>query len=92
MNATTTNTNTTKAKATTTQKLLTAVLCLQVLTLMGLWTGQPRTATVNAAIPDPGAQREAQVEQQRKTNEKLDRIIDLLGSGKMKVQVASEGK
>ena len=91
MNATTTTT-TTKAKATTTQKLLTAVLCLQVLTLMGLWTGQPRTATVNAAIPDPGAQREAQVEQQRKTNEKLDRIIDLLGSGKLKVQVASEGK
>ena len=88
MNATTT----TKTKATTTQKLLTAVLWMQVLTLLGLWTGQPRTASVQAAIPDPGAQREAQVEQQRKTNEKLDKLIELLSSGKLKVQVAAEEK
>jgi hypothetical protein len=88
MNANTT----TKAKATTTQKLLTAVLCMQVLTLLGLWTGQPRAATAHAAIPDPGAQREAQVEQQRKTNEKLDRLIELLSSGKLKVQVESAEK
>ena len=91
MNATTTTT-TNKTKATTTQKLLTAVLCMQALTLLGLWTGQPRTATVHAAIPDPGAQREAQVEQQRKTNEKLDKLIDLLSSGKVKVQVEAEEK
>lgn len=93
MNATTTTTTTTTAaKATPTQKLLTAVLCLQVLTLLGLWTGQPRTATVQAAIPDPGAQREAQVEQAKKTNEKLDRLYDLLSSGKLTVKVDPEKK
>jgi hypothetical protein len=67
-------------------------LCLQALTLLGLWTGQPRAATVQAAIPDPGAQREAQVEQARKTNEKLDRLYDLLSSGKLTVKVDSEKK
>ena len=83
MNATTT----TETKATTTQKLLTAVLCMQALTLLGLWTGQPRTATVNAAIPDPGAQREAQVAEQKATNQKLDSLISLLKSGDVRVKV-----
>ena len=92
MNANTTTTTTTKAKATATQKLLSAVLCLQVLTLLGLWTGQPGATPAHAAIPDPGAQREAQVEQQRKTNEKLDKLIELLSSGKLKVQVEQDEK
>jgi hypothetical protein len=86
MNATTTT------KSTTTQKLLTGVLALQVLTVLGLWTGQPHATNANAAIPDPGAQREAMVEQQKVTNDKLDKLIDLLKSGDLKVKVNSDGK
>jgi hypothetical protein len=73
--------------ATGPHKLLTAVLVMQVLTLLGLWTGQPRTAEVHAAIPDPGAQREAQVAELKKTNEKLDKLMELLTSGDVKIKV-----
>jgi hypothetical protein len=91
MNATTTTT--TKAtKTTTTQKLLTGVLALQVLTVLGLWTGQPRATSAQAYIPDPGAQREAMVEQQKVTNDKLDKLIELLKGGGVKVKVEQDGK
>ena len=72
---------------TTTPRLLTAVLVLQSLTLLGLWTGQPGATSVQAAIPDPGAQREAQVAEQKATNAKLDALLDLLKSGDLKVTV-----
>ena len=74
----------------TTVKLLTAVLVLQGLTLAGQWTGQPRVDDARADIPDPGAQRLAMVEQQKETNEKLGRLIQLLESGELKVQVEDE--
>jgi hypothetical protein len=80
-------TNATTTTTTTTQKLLTAVLGLQVLTLLGLWTGQPHAASVQAAIPDPGAQREAMVAEQKATNEKLEKLLALLTSGDVKVKV-----
>jgi hypothetical protein len=89
MNATTNNNNNTVTK---TQKLLTAVVVLQVLTLLGQWTGQPGTSTVSAAIPDPGAQRQEQVAQQKETNEKLDKLINLLKSGDVKVTVEKSDK
>jgi len=88
MNPTTTTTTTT----TKTQKLLTAVVVLQVVTLLGQWTGQPGAATVSAAIPDPGAQRQEFVAQQKETNQKLDKLLDLLTSGDVKVQVEKSGK
>ena len=75
---------------TTTQKLLTAMIGLQVLTLLGLWTAQPQMSTASAAIPDPGAQREAMVAEQKETNKKLDKLIDLLKSGDVKVKVESK--
>ena len=75
-----------------TQKLLTAMIGLQALTLLGLWTGQSPVAPASAAIPDPGAQREAMVEQQRQTNAKLDALIDLLKSGDAKVRVEDDKK
>jgi hypothetical protein len=76
--------------AVTNQKLLTAVLVMQVLTLLGLWTGQRMTSNASAVIPDPGAQREAMVEQQKATNEKLDALIQVLKSGDVKVKVEEE--
>jgi len=76
----------------TTQKLLTAVIVLQSLTLLGQWTGQPANRSASAAIPDPGAQREAQLEQQKATNEKLDRLLGLLEKGDLKVKVVEDKK
>ena len=73
--------------STTTQKLLTAVLALQGLTLLGLWTGQPGLAPAAAAIPDPGAQRESLVVEMKATNQKLDALIELLKSGDVQVKV-----
>jgi hypothetical protein len=74
----------------TNQKLLTAILVMQVFTLLGLWTGQRITSNAGAAIPDPGAQREAMVEQQKATNHKLDALIEVLKSGDVKVKVEEE--
>jgi hypothetical protein len=79
-----TNTTTT---TTNTRRLLAAVLVLQGLTLASQWTGQPRPATAGAAIPDPGAQREAVLTEQKATNEKLDRLLKLLTSGEVRVTV-----
>ena len=73
-----------------TPRLLTAVLVLQGITLMSMWTGQPRTSDAHAAIPDPGAQREAMVAEQKVTNEKLERLVGLLESGKLTVKVDEE--
>ena len=79
-------TNTTATNSNT-RRLLTTVLVLQGLTLAGLWTGQPRPATAGAAIPDPGAQREAVLTEQKATNEKLDKLLKLLTSGEVRVSV-----
>jgi hypothetical protein len=79
MQSTNTNSNT--------RRLLTAVVVLQGLTLVGLWTGQPRPSSAGAAIPDPGAQREAVLTEQKATNEKLDKLLKLLTSGDVRVTV-----
>ncbi|MCS7033545.1 MAG: hypothetical protein NZ561_06065 [Phycisphaerae bacterium] len=63
------------------------IVVLQGLILLGQWTGGPRISTVHAQVTDPGAQRLAIVEELRKTNSRLDRIIDLLESGKLQVSV-----
>ena len=76
----------------TTPRLLMAVVVMQGLTLMGLWTGQPRAADAQAAIPDPGAQRQEMVAEQKVTNAKLDTLIELLQSGDLKVKVEPEDK
>jgi hypothetical protein len=63
------------------------MIVLQGLTLATLWTGQPRAATAGAAIPDPGAQREQALNEQKATNEKLDKLLKLLTSGDVRVTV-----
>lgn len=73
-----------------TQKLLPAILMLQVLTLGSQWTGQgmisPATA---AAIPDPGARQVQMVEELKQLNVKLDRLVGVLESGKLQVTVTN---
>ena len=74
-----------------TNRLLAAVLVLQVVTLAGQWGGKP--AYVNDARadlpPDPGAQRVAQTEEMRSINAKLERLIGLIEGGRLKVEVTN---
>jgi hypothetical protein len=68
-----------------TSRWLGVIVVLQGLILLGQWTGSPRIAPAVAQVSDPGTQRLAMVEEQRKTNDRLDRIINLLESGKVQV-------
>lgn len=61
------------------------VVVLQGLILLGQWTGGPRIPSAQAQVLDPGAQRIAMTEELKKTNEKLDKLISLLESGKVQV-------
>lgn len=71
----------------TTSKLLTAVVVLQALTL-GVVLTNPSLPVASAAPADAGMQRTQIVEEQRRTNAKLDRIISIMESGNVQVKVA----
>lgn len=89
---TTNATNVSNTAHRATAKLLKFVVALQVLTVLGLWTGQRATSSVSAAVPDPGAQREAILAEQKETNKKLDKLIELLKSGDVKVKTTAQEK
>jgi outer membrane murein-binding lipoprotein Lpp len=73
-----------------TNKLLTAAVVLQALTLAGQWFNPTYTSTAQAQVPDAGAQRLQQIEQLKEINAKLDRIGGVLEGGKLQVRVARE--
>jgi hypothetical protein len=75
---------------TKTNKLLTAVVVLQALTLAGQWFNPTYTSTATAQVPDGGAQRLQQLEQLKDISAKLDRISATLEGGKMTVRVARD--
>lgn len=70
------------------QRLLTAIVALQVVTLVTQWTGN---ATIRPAvageIPDPGARQMQMVDELKQLNSKVGRLTDFLESGKLKVVV-----
>ena len=68
-------------------RLLAAILVLQVLILGSIWTGNS-LPVAHAQIPDPGAQRERQLDELKSLNAKVDKLVDVLTSGKVQVQVA----
>jgi hypothetical protein len=70
-------------------RLLTVVLALQGLILLGQWTGGPRLPQAQAQVADPGAQRNAQIEELKALNVKMDKIIGILSSGNLQVKVAN---
>jgi hypothetical protein len=75
-----------------TNRLLAAVLVLQVITLAGQWGGKPAyLSDARADLPDPGAQRVAQTEELKSMNQKLDRLVSLMESGRLKVEVTNLG-
>jgi hypothetical protein len=65
--------------------LLGWMVALQALVLVGQWTGNGWTSRAAAQIPDAGAQHAEMIDQLKHTNVKLDRIIELLESGKVQV-------
>jgi len=73
---------------TTTQRLLTAVVALQVVTLLSSWTGN---STIKPAVagdlPDPGSRQMQMVDELKQLNSKLGRLTDFLESGRLKVIV-----
>jgi hypothetical protein len=70
-------------------KLLTIVIVLQALILVGQWLGAPSLVTpAQAQIPDAGGQRQEIISLLKGTNDKLDRLVGILESGKLEVRVA----
>ncbi len=74
---------------------LTAIAVLLTVLVLGLWAESPIRARAAQAAPaavggmaNSSAQRQAMVNALGRTNEKLDRIISLLESGKIKVILA----
>lgn len=63
---------------------LTAALVLQAIVLLSVGHAEPATAQ---GIPDAGAQMQQLIEQAKATNAKLDRLITLLGEGKLEVSL-----
>ena len=75
----------------TTQKILTAILVLQILTLLNQWFGGP-ISTAHAQIPDAGAQQLQIIDELKANNDllkgiddKLDKMVTIFQSGKLQV-------
>jgi hypothetical protein len=61
---------------------------LQALILVTLWGAGPSARVARAdGIPDAGAQRDEMIQQQKATNEKLDKLLAFLAGGDLKVTV-----
>ena len=71
-----------------TTKLLTVIVILQGLILLGQWLGAPSVLSpAQAQVPDAGAQRMQIVRELEALNAKTDKMLSLLDSGKLQVQV-----
>ena len=66
------------------------VVVLQALVLATLWTGGPGVRPAAAQVPDAGAQQQQVIDQLRATNEKLDKLVELLAGGNLQVHVAAD--
>jgi hypothetical protein len=67
-----------------TNRLLAAILMLQIITILNQWLGAP-ISKAQAQVPDAGAQRLQIIDGVKATNEKLDKMISILDSGKLQV-------
>jgi hypothetical protein len=69
-------------------KLLTVIVVLQGLILAGQWLGAPSVVSpAQAQIPDAGGQRMEIISHLKSMNDKMDRLIGILESGKLEVHV-----
>ena len=76
-----------------TTKLLTVVVILQGLILLGQWLGAPSVLSpAQAQIPDAGGQRSQIIRELEQLNAKTDKMLSILDSGKLQVQVVNNDK
>ena len=69
-------------------RILSIIVILQGLILLGQWTGSGPVTPAWGQVPDAAAQRNQMIEELRTLNSKVDKLVDLLNSGKLQVQVA----
>jgi hypothetical protein len=85
-----------RTAASKTTKLLTAVALMQGLILAGQWTGGASTQLAQAqAAPsaaDPAAYRQQTLEELKAMNTKLEKLVNLLESGRLQVTVEGAKK
>jgi hypothetical protein len=76
--------------STNTNRLLAAVLVLQVLTLAGQFGGRAASNDARADLPPNPAERQlAQTEELKAINQKLDRLVSVLEGGRLEVKVSN---
>ena len=79
--------------STNTNRLLAAVVVLQVLTLAGQWSGRAGSNDARADLPpDPAAMRLAQTEEMKAMNQKLEKLVSIMESGRLEVRVSNLGE
>ena len=76
--------------STTTNRLLAAVLTLQVLTLTGQWAGHSNDARADLP-PNPAERQLAQTEELKSLNSKMEKLISVLESGRVEVKISNLG-
>jgi len=72
------------------QRILLATVVAQAVLIIGLWFG-PAAQQVHGDVAtgtDASAQRQQMIDLLTANNGKLDRIIDMLGSGNLQIQLA----
>lgn len=72
--------------------LLTTIAGLLAVVAVELWVGLGESGRVQAQIPDTALQRKQIVDEARQTNELLQKILDHLRTGSVKVKLESADK
>ncbi len=72
--------------------LLTTIAGLLCVIAVELWVGLGDRGRVQAQIPDTGLQRKQIVDETRQTNDLLQKILDHLRTGSVKVKMESADK
>ena len=78
-----------------TNKFLVAIIALQGILIVGLWSGQPNAAHAKGAettLPDPGARQLQMVDELKAMNGRLDRLSAYIQSGELTIKVKQEPK
>jgi hypothetical protein len=71
-----------------TNRMLGMVIVLQVVILAGQWLqGPTMLPAARADLPNPQADRQAMLDEQKATNAKLDQIVSILQAGNLQVKV-----
>ena len=67
-------------------RVLYAVVAIQFAVMGGMWLSTSQQQAV-AQIPDQGAQLQTLIDENKAINTKMDRLLQLLESGKMQVKM-----